>query len=68
MIFNVLDFQISTANRIYYLDLLSVETENSDMADGLYSLFHLAFVDGTWYFDLLWLGKPYRALVAHIFS
>jgi len=68
MIFNLLDFQISTANRIYYLDLVSVETENSDMADGLYSLFHLAYVDGEWFFDLFYLGKPIYKLAVKLFG
>jgi len=67
MIFNLLDFQISTANRIYYFDLVSVETEDSDMADGLYSLFHLAYVDGAWFFDLLYLRKPINWLLYRFF-
>lgn len=55
MIFNLLDFQISTEHRIFYIDVASAETEDSDQASGLYSLFHLAWVDGEWFWDILYL-------------
>ena len=67
MIFNLLDLQITSAHRVYYIDILSAETEDSDMADGLYSLFHLACVDGEWYFDFLWLKQPLRWLLSKFF-
>jgi hypothetical protein len=68
MIFNLLDFQISTGHNIYYIDILSVEGEDSDMASDLYSLFHLAYVDGEWYFDLLYIRNGLSKLVAKLFG
>ena len=68
MIFTLLDFQINTASRIYYIDLVSMATEDGDMADGLFSLFHLAFVDGDWYFDLFWLKNLLKRWVMKFFS
>lgn len=68
MIFNLLDFQISTAEDCYYFDLISFEKDNSDCADGLYSFFHIARVQGAWFFDLFYLGKPFNRLLRHIFS
>ena len=69
MIFTLLDFQINTNSIVYYIDLVSVETEDSDMADGLYSLFHLAYVQGEWFFDFLYLKNlVVKPLIAKFFS